>query len=218
MVKLLIDVAVWAALQLIFITEVSIGSSVMVFILRGIGTTLGCLWGWAALEARNGNRIVIAAMVCIGLIPSTYVQLGSKYPKAGMVSIVSICVLALSVVLQTVPGAYPFAWSVSPIETFLRRWSAFLIGGTVALVVEIGFLPVKARTMLVESLTAAIRRISEMETCVSAGTEEGVNVDVYSPKVLEQFERTSGKANAALAAAGLFCEFRLEFYIGYASG
>ncbi|KAL8894095.1 MAG: hypothetical protein Q9192_004625 [Flavoplaca navasiana] len=173
----------WAALQLIFITEVSIGSSVMVFILRGIGTTLGCLWGWAALEARNGNRIVIAAMVCVGLIPSTYVQLGSKYPKAGM----------------TVPA--------SPTETFLRRWSAFLIGGTVALVVEIGFLPVKARTMLVESLTAAIRRISEMETCVSAGTEEGVNVDVYSPKILEQFERASGKANAALAAAGLFFPF-----------
>lgn len=87
-----------------------------------------------------------------------------------------------------------------------------------ALVVEIGFLPVKARTMLVESLTAAIRRISEMETCVSAGTEEGVNVDVYSPKILEQFERASRKANAALAAAGLFCEFRLEFCIGYASG
>lgn len=87
-----------------------------------------------------------------------------------------------------------------------------------ALVVEIGFLPVKARTMLVESLTAAIRRISEMEICVSAGTGEGVNLDVYSPKVLGQFERASGKANAALAAAGLFCKSRPEYCIGYASG
>lgn len=103
--KLLSDIIVWAALQLVFITEVSIGSSVMMFILRGIGTTLGCLWGWAALEARDGDRVVIAAMVCVGLIPSTYVQLGSKYPKAGMVCIVSICVLALSTELQTVPGA-----------------------------------------------------------------------------------------------------------------
>ena len=87
-----------------------------------------------------------------------------------------------------------------------------------ALVVEIGFLPVKAQTMLIESLTAAIRRISEMETCVSAGTEEGVSLDVYSAKVLEHFERASRKANAALAAAGLFCKSKLEYCIGYASG
>lgn len=94
----------WAALQLILITEVSIGTSVRTFILRGIGTTLGCLWGWAALEADHNNRIVCAVMVCIGLFPSTYVQLGTKYPKAGMVSIVSICVVALSTELDTVPG------------------------------------------------------------------------------------------------------------------
>lgn len=94
----------WAALQLILITEVSIGTSVMTFILRGIGTTLGCLWGWASLEAHNNNRIVCAVMVCIGLLPCTYVQLGTKYPKAGMVSIVSICVVALSTQLETVPG------------------------------------------------------------------------------------------------------------------
>ncbi len=108
-VTLLSVFTVWAALQLVLITEVSIGSSVMMFILRGIGTTLGCLWGWAALEARNGNRVVVAAMVCVGLIPSTYVQLGSKYPKAGMVCIVSICVVSLSTELQTVPGGYAIA-------------------------------------------------------------------------------------------------------------
>ncbi|KAI4094447.1 MAG: hypothetical protein LQ344_002196 [Seirophora lacunosa] len=73
---------VWAALQLVFITEVSIGNSVMMFLFRGIGTTIGCFWGWAALEARSGNRVVVAAMVCI----------------------VSICVVALSTELQTVPG------------------------------------------------------------------------------------------------------------------
>ena len=96
----------WAALQLVFITEVAIGSSVMTFILRGIGTTLGCLWGWAAIEARHSNRIVAAAIILIGLFPSFYVALGSKYQKAGMVCIVSMCVIALSTELQTVPGAF----------------------------------------------------------------------------------------------------------------
>ena len=94
----------WAALQLILITEVSIGTAVNVFFLRGIGTTLGCLWGWAAVEARGENQIVCAVMVCIGVIPCAYVHLGSKYPKAGIVGIVSICVVSLASELDTVPG------------------------------------------------------------------------------------------------------------------
>lgn len=95
---------VWAALQLILIAEVSIGTSVMTFFLRAIGTTLGCLWGWAAWESRRGNPIVCSAMICIGLIPATYVQLGTKYPKAGQVSIMSMCVVALTTELEAVPG------------------------------------------------------------------------------------------------------------------
>ncbi len=43
-------------------------------------------------------------MICIGIVPAAYVQLGSEYPKAGMVGIISICVVALATELQTVPG------------------------------------------------------------------------------------------------------------------
>lgn len=89
------------------ITEVAIGNSVKTFILRAIGTTLGSLWGWAAYEARNGDKIVCTIMICIGLFPAVYVQLGTKYPKAGMVGIVSMCVVALSTELRTVPGTIP---------------------------------------------------------------------------------------------------------------
>ena len=99
----------WATFQLIFVTEVSLGTSIWTFAVRGIGTTLGCIWGWAAWEARNGNRIVLSAMICAGVIPSAYVQLGTKYPKAGMVSTISMCVVALSTELVTVPG-----WCPSP--------------------------------------------------------------------------------------------------------
>ena len=96
----------WAALQLVLITEVSIGTSVWTFVLRGVGTTIGCIWGWAAVEARGGNPIVCSAMIFIALFPCAYVQLGTKYPKAGMVAIVSICVVALSTELDTVPGRF----------------------------------------------------------------------------------------------------------------
>ena len=76
-----------------------------------------------------------------------------------------------------------------------------------ALVTQVALFPVKARTRLVESLTAAICRIREMETCITIGIEEGVNLDVHDPKVLQRFERASGKANGALAAAETFCKF-----------
>ena len=94
----------WAALQLILITEVSIGTSIWTFVLRGVGTSLGCIWGWAAVEARGANPIVCTAMIFVALFPCAYVQLGTQYQKAGMVCIVSICVVALSSELDTVPG------------------------------------------------------------------------------------------------------------------
>lgn len=189
----------WAALQLVLITEVSIGTAVNVFVLRGIGTTLGCLWGWAAVEARGGNRIACAILVCIGIIPCAYVQLGSKYPKAGMVGIVSICVVSLASELETVPG--------TPTENFLKRWIAFMIGGAVALVVEMVLLPVKARTRMVESLAAALRQINEMEKCLASSIEPGSTFNAFSVETCERFDKASGKADVALTAAETFLPF-----------
>ena len=189
----------WAALQLILITEVSIGTSVMTFFLRGIGTTLGCLWGWAALEARHENRIVCAVMVSIALFPAAYVQLGSKYPKAGIVTIVSICVVTLATELDTVPG--------TPTDNFLKRYIAFTIGGIVALVVQVVFYPVKARTRLVESLAAALHNINEMEKCIAFGIEEGIRIDVHAAGNAIRFETATLEANSALSAAETFLPF-----------
>lgn len=66
----------WAALQLVLITEVAIGTSVMTFTLRGVGTTIGCIWGYAAYQAGHGNRVICVVLLVIGIIPSTYIQLG----------------------------------------------------------------------------------------------------------------------------------------------
>ena len=185
--------------------------------MRGIGTTLGCLWGWAAWEALNGEPVVCAVMICIGVIPSTYVQLGSKYPKAGMVSIISMCVVALSTELGTVPGNTPFFFlechhSINQevgtaTENFLKRWIAFMIGGVVALIVEMVLLPVKARTRLVESIAAVLRQISEMENVIATGIEEGLNLEAFAIRKITRFERASEKAKGALSAAETFRKF-----------
>jgi hypothetical protein len=172
---------------------------VMTFMLRAVGTTIGCIWGYAAYEARNGNRVVCVVILVIGIIPSTYIQLGSKYVKAGMVSIISMCIVALSTEDHTVPG--------SATENFLKRLAAFLIGGVVALIVELVLFPVRARDRLVESLAASIRQIGEMEGCLAYGIETETNVDVHSKAVSERFDRAKGKAEGALAAAETFLPF-----------
>ncbi|TVY91041.1 putative membrane protein [Lachnellula willkommii] len=189
----------WAALQLVLITEVAIGTSVLTFMLRAVGTTIGCIWGYAAYEAGNGNRVICVVLLVIGIIPSTYIQLGSKYVKAGMVSIISMCIVALATIDHTVPG--------SATENFLKRWIAFLIGGVVALVVEVVLFPVKARDRLVESLASSISRIIEMEACLAYGVDTEANVDVQAGGVTQRFEHAKGKAEGALTAAETFLPF-----------
>lgn len=79
-----------------------------------------------------------------------------------------------------------------------------MIGGVVALVVELVLFPVRTRERLVESLAAALRHISEMESCLASGIEERSNFDVFNADVLLHFDRASGKANSALSAAETF--------------
>jgi hypothetical protein len=189
----------WAALQLVLITEVAIGTSVMTFLLRAVGTSLGCLWGYAAYQAKDGNHVVLVVILVIGIIPSTYIQLGSKYVKAGMVSIISMCIVCLATTSRTVPG--------TATENFLKRFIAFLIGGIVALLVQFTFVPVKARDRLVQSLAGSITQIIEMEGCLAHGVESGDNVDVHSSVVTERFDHAKAKARGALAAADTFLPF-----------
>ena len=73
-----------------------------------------------------------------------------------------------------------------------------MIGGTVALVVEVVLLPVKARTRLVESLAAALEQINEMERCIAAGIEQGVKIDIFAAANVVRFEDANGKANVRL--------------------
>lgn len=190
----------WAALQLVLITEVAIGTSVMTFMLRGVGTTIGCVWGYAAYQVGQGNKVVAVIIIVIGIIPSTYIQLGSKYIKAGMVTIISMSIVVLATEDHTVPG--------SATENFLKRLIAFFIGGVVALIVEVALFPVKARDRLVESLACSIRQITEMEACLAYGIETEINnVNVRSPAVISRFSIAKGKAEAALTAAETFLPF-----------
>ena len=91
-------------------------------------------------------------------------------------------------------------------DNFLKRWIAFMIGGVIAIAVEVILLPVKARTRMVESLADALHHVNEMENCIAAGIEEGKNFDLYNTDRVLRFENARRMANGALGAAETFCQ------------
>ena len=184
-----------------YVFEVAIGSTITAFLLRLVGTTTGCLWGWAAYEARNGNRAVCAIMIAIGLFPGAYIQLTSRHFKAGQVAIVSMTVVALATELGASPG--------SGTDIFLKRITAFLIGSTVALLLQVVLLPVKARTRLVRALAMSIHHIMRMEGCIALGVETGVTLPESALGASRRFDRASTAAHHSLAAAEVFLPFCL---------
>jgi hypothetical protein len=83
---------------------------------------------------------------------------------------------------------------------------SFLIGGSVALLIELTVFPAKARNRLVESLAMSIHRIGDMEGCIAYGVEDGSS-DEFPPAVRRRFEKVSEKAKAALEAAETYCKY-----------
>ncbi|KAK9413880.1 putative ER transporter 6TM N-terminal domain-containing protein [Seiridium unicorne] len=192
--------ASWASLQLILVFEVSVGTSIQGFLLRVVGVIYGCLAGFLSYEIGQGNRVVAVVVLVIASIPASYTQLGTPYVKTGIISIVSMSVVGLATIVT--PDNHPW-------EIFIKRMVCFLIGGTVALLVELTLFPVRARDRLVESLASAIQQISNMEASVAVGIESPNSVDLRSEALRARFNSAKDKAEAALTAAQTFLPFTL---------
>lgn len=190
--------AVWVPIIFILMFENAVGSTIWMIFLRAAGTVLGSTLGYAAYESGHGNTITMGTIMLILLIPAYYIQLGTKYQKAGMIFIVSMSVVSITTHLQTVPG--------TSFENFYKRASASLISGGVALLVHVTIFPVKARTKLKVCLATAISKINLMESCVALGVD-GKHIHMLQhPRFLKRFERAGKKAGAALSAAEAFLE------------
>jgi hypothetical protein len=97
---------VWAPIIFVLVFENAVGSTIWIFALRTVGTVVGSTIGYAAYESRHGNEFTMAVIIMVAIIPCYYVQLGTRYQKAGMVCTISMCVVALSTHLQTVPSIF----------------------------------------------------------------------------------------------------------------
>ncbi|KAH6710434.1 hypothetical protein VD0002_g2229 [Verticillium dahliae] len=190
---------VWAPLQLILIFEVVIGTSFFVFILRLVGVTFGCVMGYAACVAGGGHRAPLVVILVIGVVPSVYIQLGTKYVKTGMVAISSMTAVALTTVNEN---------TVSHVNLYTRLVT-FFIGCSVGLLVELILYPARARDRMVESLSTSIKQMSSMQTAIAVGVDNPKNLQLRSDKVQQRFERSREKAQGALSAAETFLPFCL---------
>ncbi|GAW12194.1 hypothetical protein ANO14919_015550 [Xylariales sp. No.14919] len=191
----------WATLQLILVFEVSIGTTFRGFFLRALGTTFGCSVGIIAWEVGQGNRVALVVILAIGLLPASYVHLATPYVKAGTISMISLSVVGLATVVPVNNDA--------PWLTYVKRLVCFLVGGTVALAVEMAVFPVRARDRLVESLVSSISQISIMESSVAAGVDSPSAIDIKSQVLNSNFNGAKQKAEQALDAARTFLPFCL---------
>lgn len=85
-----------------------------------------------------------------------------------------------------------------------------MVGGAVAIVVEVVLYPVRARDRLVESLSSCINQIGQMEGIVAAGVEKPSKVtDIGSAGAISRFNKGKSKAQNSLRAAETFLPFCL---------
>lgn len=191
---------IWAPLQLVLVFEVSIGCSLFIFMIRLVGVIFGCTMGLLSYEIGSGNRIVMVVVLVFGIVPAVYIQVGTKYVKAGMIAGVTMCVVALAAMNQ----------SGTAVENFYKRLVAFLVGSCVAILVEVFILPVRARDRLVESLSSAVRQVQEMQSAISVGVDSHEKPNFRSHKLHHRFNHARDKAQGALAAAETFLPFCLN--------
>ncbi|KAL6883950.1 hypothetical protein HDV57DRAFT_436869 [Trichoderma longibrachiatum] len=188
----------WAPLQLIFIFEVAIGSSVVAFIIRLVGLVLGCTAGYVSFIIAGGSRAIIVVVLAFTLLPATYFHVATKYVKAGAAAIISMNVVAI---------ASENVNTEQPQQVYYQRLVAFLAGGITAAFVELAVYPVRARDRLVESLSACVQHIQSMQGAMAVGVDGPQVLDVRSPKLHRSFDRWRDKAQASLAAAETFLPF-----------
>ncbi|KAF3933272.1 hypothetical protein ABW20_dc0100633 [Dactylellina cionopaga] len=191
----------WVVVIYILVFENSVGTSIQVFAYRTVGTIAGSLWGYAAWSAGHGNPYVIAVMLYFGFLIAFYIQLNTRYVKAGMVLTISMVIVSVGTVIEYIPGTVPG----TALENFLKRSVAMVIGGSGALIVQAVIFPVQARAKLVETVGLAVLKINEMESAIAFGVDQTTNLeDLRNENAVKAFYKARKKAEVSLAAASAY--------------
>ncbi|KAF3928525.1 hypothetical protein ABW21_db0203651 [Orbilia brochopaga] len=191
----------WVVVIYILVFENSVGTSVQIFAYRAVGTLSGSLWGYAAWSAGRGNPYVIAVMLYFGFWVGYYVQLHTRYVKAGMVLTISMVVVSVATSIGYIPHTVPG----TALENFVKRAVAMIIGGSGAVIVQAVLFPVKAREKLVETVGMAVLNMNEMESAIAFGVDQTGNLsDLKNENAVKAFNKARKKAEVSLAAAAVY--------------
>lgn len=86
-------------------------------------------------------------------------------------------------------------------DVFYKRLVAFIIGGVAAVLIEIFIYPVRARDRLVNSLSAAVIHVQNMQAVIAVGIDHPERPNFRSPKLYARFKRAREKSQTCLTAA-----------------
>jgi hypothetical protein len=128
----------------------TVGSTALQCFFRVLATIIGAVFGYLALLAahRNENPYVLAVMILIFQIPMWYTLLGSKYPRIGFISI-----LTMAVITST---GYSDKYQESLFDPVWKRTLTAIFAILVVLIVDLLIWPVWARRTMRKHLSTLL--------------------------------------------------------------
>ncbi|KAI8353382.1 aluminum activated malate transporter-domain-containing protein [Blakeslea trispora] len=137
----------WALLSAMVVINYTVGSTAWQCLYRVIATVVGGVAGYICLLAanRNQNPYVLAIMILIFQIPMWYLLLGSKYPRIGFISVLTLAVICSS--------SYTNMLNESIFEPIWKRTVTAILAIIVVMIVDQLVWPVWARKELRKRLS-----------------------------------------------------------------
>ncbi|CEP10684.1 hypothetical protein [Parasitella parasitica] len=132
----------WALLSAMVVFNFTVGSTALQCLFRVLATVIGAVCGYICLLAADRNQYpyVIAIMILLFQIPMWYALLGSKYPKIGFISL-----LTMAVIVST---GYADRYQEQLFDPVWKRTFTAIIAILVVLIVDQLLWPVWARKMV----------------------------------------------------------------------
>ncbi|KAI8876515.1 hypothetical protein K501DRAFT_231909 [Backusella circina FSU 941] len=189
----------WAALTVIAIMNPTSGGTVQASFWRIVGTIIGAMVGWAALEAGGGSPYLLALFAVLLAIPFFYIHLASTYNKVGIVTLVTYMVIALSRYANPVAGE-------TIAETVWKRTITLIVGICVALLLNSLIWPFFAQHMVRKSVAGCMSQLEDYYTYL-LGTMLYHDPNVYpSTEDLNGAEKLENKTQEAINVCSVLLE------------
>ncbi|OBZ82489.1 hypothetical protein A0J61_09461 [Choanephora cucurbitarum] len=140
----------WALLSAMVVINFTVGSTLTQCFYRIVATVVGAVCGYVSLLASKGNSnpYVLAVMVLIFQVPMWYILLGTKYPRIGFVSLLTLAVIISTGYIDTYQeGLFAPVW---------KRTLTAIIAIVVVILIDHLLWPVWARNTLRKHLSALL--------------------------------------------------------------